>query len=80
MNGKARAMERMCKDCKHYHRRKREMWTDPESCHALDGKPNPVTGDPIDGIEPSTMRLTLCGFSDPKLWEQKVASIMGGGK
>jgi len=56
------------------------MWTDPESCHALDGKPNPVTGDPIDGIEPSTMRLTLCGFSDPKLWEQKVASIMGGGK
>ena len=63
-------MERLCKDCKHYHRRKDEMWQDPESCHALDGKPSPVTGGDIDGIEPSTMRLTLCGW-DGKLWEPK---------
>lgn len=65
-------MERICKTCKHYHLRRGQFpyMNEPETCHALDGKQHPVTGGDIDGIEPSTMRLTLCGW-DGKFWEQK---------
>lgn len=66
------AVERLCTGCKHYRLSNRHLAyaREAETCHALDGKQHPVTGGDIDGIEPSTMRLTLCGWGG-KLWEKK---------
>ena len=64
-------MERLCINCKHYWRNEWEWHTDPERCHALDHKPHPVTGRSVAGIEPSVLRMTLCGWDDPKWWEPK---------
>lgn len=62
-------MERLCKDCKHL--KSGTTYT----CHALDGKPNPLTGETMEcGIQADTMRMTLCGWNDPKFWERRPAS------
>lgn len=65
--------ERLCKDCKHYHRQKGD-WTSLESCHALDQKQHPVTGGSVAGIDAGLVRMTLCGWDDPKFWEPRRAS------
>lgn len=63
-------MERLCKDCKHF--TGEITWDEPlMSCLALRGKLHPVLGVDIDHIEAGMMRLTLCGWSDPKFWEPK---------
>lgn len=63
-------MERLCKDCKHYTQAAR--WPGPiMACHALDRDVHPVYGGAIDGIEAGIVRLTLCGWKDPKFWEPK---------
>lgn len=65
-------MERLCKDCKHY-----ENWPDPNqsrplfACYALKGKQHPVLGGDVGCIDSGLMRMTLCGWSDPKFWERK---------
>ncbi len=61
-------MERLCKNCKHFNR---TTWTEPERCHALDNKQHPVTGGSVIGIDPGLVRMTLCGWDDPKFWEPK---------
>lgn len=57
--------ERLCVKCKHY---------DNGICLALNGRQSPVDGRSMNercGIEAGVMRLTLCGWLDPKLWEPK---------
>jgi hypothetical protein len=64
-------MERLCETCKHY-RKVEDVWTNVEvGCYALKGTPHPEHGKDIDYIRPDLMRLTLCGWKDPKFWEQK---------
>ena len=63
-------MERLCINCKHYV--PPEYWSNQGmQCAALRGKQHPVLGGDISTIAADVMRLTLCGWSDPKLWEQK---------
>lgn len=73
-------MERLCKDCKHY---------DPPDfyfydaqvplCHALDKKQHPITGGTVAGINVDLVRITLCGWDDPKWWEPKPKEAKGSG-
>ena len=63
--------ERLCINCKHY-----ESEPDPNRlrqglCYALKGQQHPVLGGDCFGIDAGLMRLTLCGWRDPKLWEPK---------
>ena len=62
-------MERLCKDCKHFTDIGR--FGDPALCHALDKKQHPVWGGSVHGIDPGLVRMTLCGWDDPKFWERK---------
>ena len=63
-------MERLCIDCKHYVEPER-MVGGLMKCVALRGKPHPVLGGEVDHIDPGLMRMTLCGWNDPKFWERK---------
>lgn len=64
-------MERICINCKHY--REHQHFMDlPSQCVALSGKiQHPVTGGDFGGVDPGLMRLTLCGWKDPKWFEAK---------
>lgn len=66
-------MERLCQDCKHYrkHSPNFNRPEDPFWCWAIDGQVNPVTGGDRMMAIPDLMRMTLCGWSDPKFWEPK---------
>lgn len=62
----------LCTECKHY--REGQYYPrrgDPDACVALAGQVNPVTGQAIGSIGPNLMRMTLCGWNDPKLFEPK---------
>ena len=63
-------MERLCINCKHFKAGNRYPGT-PDRCHAMDGKQHPVYGGDVGGIDPGLMRMTLCGWNDPKFWERK---------
>ena len=63
-------MERLCTNCKHYVEPER-MVGQPAKCIALSGKTHPVTGGDVGWIDPGQMRMTLCGWNDPKLFELK---------
>ncbi len=60
--------ERLCKNCKHLRSRD---YREPELCHALDRKQHPVYGGTVSGIDPGLVRMTLCGWDDPKFWEPR---------
>lgn len=62
-------MERLCIDCKHYVAA--ERFGKPMRCVALRTQQNPVLGGDVDSIDAGLMRLTLCGWTDPKLFEPK---------
>jgi len=64
-------MERLCKDCKHYEREPDPNMLRPLACYALKGKPHPVSGGDVSHIDSGLMRMTLCGWNDPKFWERK---------
>ena len=62
--------ERLCINCKHY--RDPERWSSrPANCVALKGRPNPVLGGDIESVEVSVMRMSLCGWTDPRLFERR---------
>jgi len=63
--------ERLCKNCKHFYMLERRNFTDDPKCHALDKENHPVYGGPLSGIDAGLVRLTLCGWRDPKFWEKK---------
>ena len=63
--------ERLCKDCKHYYGLVRPNFTDPDKCHGLDDFNHPIFGGKITGIDAGLVRMTLCGWTDPKYWEKK---------
>jgi len=63
-------MERLCVNCKHQDVDRRE-YLGPFRCYALRGKTSPVNGLAIESMEAGLMRLTLCGWNDPKFWEPK---------
>ena len=63
-------MERLCINCKHFKEGNRYPGT-ADGCHAMDGKQHPVYGGDAGGIDPGLMRMTLCGWNDPKFWERK---------
>lgn len=60
----------LCTDCKHFgHPSFRGAY-----CRALEGKMDPVDGHVFSDSElffAGKMRMTLCGWDDPKLWEPK---------
>lgn len=63
--------ERLCKDCKHF-----ESEPDPNAlrlnaCYALKRRQHPVFGGEVNYIDAGLMRMTLCGWNDPKFWESK---------
>lgn len=62
--------ERLCVNCKHYGEPERRS-SKGMVCNAMSGKQHPVTGGSMTTIEAGLMRLTLCGFADPKFWEPK---------
>lgn len=79
-------MERLCVNCKHldraHHRGDGPYFTGAGAtyiCTALAGKAHPVTGEDIVHITADTMRMTLCGWSDPKFWEPKPKEAGDGG-
>ncbi len=66
-------MERVCTNCRHYSQ-EYSIGTHGElqfdsMCRALDGHQNPVRGGAISVISADLMRMTLCGWNDPKLFE-----------
>lgn len=63
-------MERLCVDCKHFDTGSHYRGVH-NCCRALAGKANPMNGRDIDDISADLMRMTLCGWSDPKFWEPK---------
>jgi len=61
--------ERHCVDCRHY---QETRYPEPKQhCTALMGQLHPVTGGDIQTIDPGLMRMTLCGWRDPKFWGPK---------
>ena len=64
-------LEHMCRDCKHYEREPDPNGFRPMSCYALKGKTHPVFGGDVFNIDAGLMRMTLCGWNDPKFWEPK---------
>ncbi len=66
-------MERLCKDCRHF-----TEWDRVENrghqCAALNKGQHPVWGGAVSGIDAGLVRMTLCGWSDPKWWEQKTGN------
>jgi hypothetical protein len=67
-------LERLCKDCRHYESEPDPHGFRPSACYALKGKSHPVVGGDVHNIEAGLMRMTLCGWSDPKLWQPKTTS------
>ena len=62
-------MERLCKDCKHIY-----YWSSMMCCGKLIGTENPHDGRTLedsDLFHVVQMRMTLCGWDDPKWWEPK---------
>ncbi len=62
--------ERLCKDCKHFTGWNRFAKNGLE-CTALNQQQHPVWGGTIAGIDAGLVRMTLCGWNDPKFWEPK---------
>lgn len=55
---------KLCKDCKHY--------TGDERCEVFSPTISPIDGRTYVGPRNAiTMRLTLCGWRNPRLWEPK---------
>lgn len=65
----------LCTECRHYSETLRAWDGKPWllECNAINGREHPITGTPITGIDASMMRMTLCGWTDPKLFEPKDA-------
>jgi hypothetical protein len=63
-------MERLCINCAHF-RAPEQFGNTAMGCAALRGDRDPVLGGNVDTIDPGLMRLTACGWSDPKLFEPK---------
>jgi hypothetical protein len=64
----------LCQDCKHHSVSSR--WgehgarLEDRVCGALYGQEHPVSGGHITHIACDLMRMTLCGWNDPKLFEE----------
>lgn len=63
--------ERLCINCKHYQGPDgvEGFGRSPAQCLALAGKHNPILGGDIESVEVSVMRMVMCGWSDPRLFE-----------
>lgn len=65
---------RTCASCRHFESQPDPNNMRPGACYAIDGQENPVNGGTVHHIDAGLMRMTLCGWRDPKLWEAKAST------